>query len=317
MTVLVVALTSGTAFLCLIVSLATFLAAFDVLGGVLIACLVLLGAGTAAAAVMLRGAGDETPPAPAAASGTPGALPARASDTPTLRLIEGVAGELKNSVSTIIGFSELLCARRGPAHEDPEFRNSCRFILENSRSLAAFAAQLHDYARYERGRLQLLEQQVEAAELVETALGLCRDTAEKADVVIVATLLEGAELCCDAGRIRQAIASLVLWQVSAAAPGAVIELRLMKLAGGELAVSVTNRGGRALTAEKERLFEPQLGREGLNGFALPIARRVALLHSGDVTVDSASGLGTVARLVLPAHRLTWAAPGGDRQTRAA
>jgi signal transduction histidine kinase len=66
---------------------------------------------------------------------------------------------------------------------------------------------------------------------------------------------------------------------------------------------------------RDRLFEPQLSLTGLRGFALPIARRVALLHAGEVTAASNPGEGTTARLTLPAARVAW--PDQHRSARAA
>ena len=68
---------------------------------------------------------------------------------------------------------------------------------------------------------------------------------------------------------------------------------------------------------RDRLFEPQLSLTGLRGFALPIARRVALLHAGDVTAASSPGEGTAARLTLPPQRVAWPDAEANRPARAA
>lgn len=231
-------------------------------------------------------------------------LPAQGGE---LRLIEGIAATLKDAAATIKGFTELLAGAPAGPPRDAETRRACRILLENAQALSGFAADIHDFARHEQGRLRLLEQQVDAAELIAAALSLCGGPAEEADIVIMAVLLEGVELRCDAARIRQAIASLALWMMAAAAPGALIEVRLGRQRDGGAAVSLCLRASAPERRPGDWPFEPQPRRDGLSAFALPVARRVALLHSGGVTIEPNRHGGLTARLTLPPHRVIWPA----------
>lgn len=226
-------------------------------------------------------------------------------DRPELRLLETVAGVLRDGLIPIRGFSELL-ARGGPQERrGPQAMNASRFILDNSEDLSRFVANLQDFVRHEQGRVRLVEQHVDAAELIEAALGICRGTAERADVVLVARLLDGLELRCDAARIRQAIANMVLWAAGTAPAGSVVGVRLFEGEGNSLGISVTSTAELARESVAASAFDPHLPLEGLRGFALPVARRVALLHAGDLTIDSGPGAGTTACLILPPHRVIW------------
>ena len=237
--------------------------------------------------------------------------------SPDLRIVEGVAVVLRDALSTLRGFSELLVAAPGKGRGGPDIGEACRFILEVSDDLTGFAANLQDFVRCEQGRMRLLEQQSDAAELVEAALGPCRRTAERADVVIIATLPEGVELRCDPARIRSAVANIVLWAAKTAPAGSVVTVRLLRLPGEALAVAVAGAAPFPGETAARALFEPQLDRHGLAGLALPIARRVALLHSGEVTVEGGADGGTIARLILPPSRVTWPDRAANRANRAA
>jgi light-regulated signal transduction histidine kinase (bacteriophytochrome) len=212
-----------------------------------------------------------------------------------LSLIESVAGTLRDGLSTIKGFSELL------AHgESADAASASRFILESSEDLNRFLANLQEFVRHEQGRLCLLEQQVDAAELVESALSACRGTAERADITILARLIEGVELNCDPPRIRNAIANMVLWAAGMAIPGSAIVLRLLCLPDGGIAIAVT---GMVAAPPPDALFEPRPDADGLLSFSLPVARRVALLHSGDLTADHGAGGVMTLCLMLPPDRV--------------
>lgn len=299
------ALCAALAFIGLMGATAAVYLAVDALGAVLMAAFLLAGVAFAASGWIYHWRSRGVAPRVAAAP-APSPAPPPNPDPAGLRLLEAVAAEVKSSASTIKGFAEVAGAA-------PEFDNArtLGYLRSAAAEFSVFAAQLHDFVRFERGRLRLADRQADAAELVETALALCRDKAEAADAVIVAKLPEGVELTCDAERLRQAIGSLVMWAAANAASGSLIDVALLKPAEGGLAVEIRSTLGKALDAlEGERLFEPQPAVNGLRAFALPIARRVALLHSGDVTAACANGCAT-ARLTLPAQRVAWPSAGSS------
>ncbi len=239
-------------------------------------------------------------------------------ETASLELLERVASEVMAAAGTIKGFAQVLAPDPAAQAAGRERHAASGFMLANSRDLLAFASGLHDYVRFERGRLRLCEQQVAAAELIESALALCQDEAEARDLIIMARLVDGAEIRGDAERIRQAIAGLVHWALATAGPGGILDVTLGKLADGGLAVDI---GGRTSVPGPlpgpAQLFEPRLETEGLRGFALPIAKRVALLHGGEVVLGSTAGHGASARLTLPSSRVMWLDAAETQNARAA
>ena len=302
------ALAAGAGFTLLLAGAVAVYAAVDLLGALLIAVFVLASLGFAASGWVAywRSLAAPSLAHPLVERRSP--LRNAGQDSPAHRLLEAVAVEVKSAAGTIRGFAEIL-----PQGADDA---PGRHLLEASRGLFGFASELHDYIRFERGRLRLKEQQVDAGELVEAALASCRASAEEAGTTIDAAIPAAVELSCDAERIRQAIASLVMWAVRASAPGGLVAVKLLRLPAQGLAIDIVSSaeavgGGQP----RDRLFEPQLSLTGLKGFALPIARRVALLHAGEVTAASSPGEGTRARLTLPAGRVAW--PDQQRPARAA
>jgi K+-sensing histidine kinase KdpD len=256
------------------------------------------------AAALLKALGlqrqAEAPPAAVTGSST---APQSKLPEAELRLIESVAVALRDAVDTLRGFSELLARGEGPRRGSEAAETASRFILEGSEDLNRFLANLQDFVRLEQGRLRLAEQQADPAELVEAALSACRTAVERADVTILARLAEGLELHCDPVRISNAIADMVLWAAYMAPAGSKIGLTLSGLPEAGVALSVTATVELHERGAVEGLFEPDPAAHGLRGFSLPVARRVALLHSGDLTAEHGPGGQTTLHLVLPAHRI--------------
>ena len=236
---------------------------------------------------------------PPAVTGSP---PATQSKVPVaeLRLIESVAGALREAVDTIRGFSELLARGEGPRRGSETAETASLFILESSEDLNRCLGNLQDFVRLEQGRFRLAEQQADAAELVEAALSACRGAVERADVTILARLAEGLELYCDPVRIRNAIAGMVLWMASVAPAGSKIGLTLSRRPDTRVALSITGISEMHRRGAAEGLFEPDPAAHGLRGFSLPVARRVTLLHGGDLTAEHGPGGKITLHLVLPA-----------------
>ena len=302
---IVAGLCAGAAFAALLAATAAVYVAVDALGALLIGGFLLASVALGASGWLYHlfqrhtARPDAAVPRRTAPEPAPAAGPSHAG----LRLLESVAAEVRTAASSIKEFAGLL---ETPAEAKPA-AEVLAYLRNTSGALCSFAAQFHDYVRFERGRLRLTDQQVDAGELVETALALCRETVEAADTLIVATLSDGVELTCDAERLRQAIASLTLWAVSQAAAGSLIEITLLRLPEGGLALEFRCAALKPAHAQEAAgLFEPQPQVNGLNAFALPIARRVALLHSGDVTAGCANGRA-MARLTLPPQRVAWPA----------
>lgn len=236
----------------------------------------------------------------AAASRAVRAFPRQAAASPAApvadyHMIEAVAGALRDRLSAIEGFSELLARGSGA-----DRATAGRHILESSGELNRFLANLQDFVRHETGKLSLAEIEVDAAELVQSALATCRGMAERADVTILARLTDGVDLLCDPLRLRNAIANMVLWTLGAAPAGSVIHLRLLRTPQGGMAVAVT---AMVETPPREMLFEPRPADDGLMSFALPVARRIALLHGGDLTAEHTAGGVITLYLVLPQSRV--------------
>jgi signal transduction histidine kinase len=86
-------------------------------------------------------------------------------------------------------------------------------------------------------------------------------------------------------------------------PGAAIDVEL-RVRGDDVVVVVSDNGSGVPAEERERIFEPfyrgraQRGIPG-DGLGLPISRRIARAHGGDLKLESAPGRGCAFHVSLP------------------
>jgi signal transduction histidine kinase len=234
-----------------------------------------------------------------------------------LQFIEDVIQVVRLPLNTILGFAEILQSHAIHDLTESERRTYHQLLLDSSRQLANFVADVGDMTRIDAHHFQLLDQEVDAAELTEIAMKFCREAAEEADAVVIVNVIDNIELRCDAARIRRVLVTLVTRAVAVSRPGATVNVSLIQHPDGGLDFTVSDQGD-SLTAEEIALaFEPSLHARGLDGLSLPIARRIAHLHGGRLTFESALGGGMIARLTLPAVRLSWKAGTAPGSIRAA
>ena len=90
--------------------------------------------------------------------------------------------------------------------------------------------------------LPSIEQDIDAAELVEIAVKMCRDQAEKADVTLVAKLTDGIEVRADITRTKQIILNLLTNAIKFSMAGGVVNIELVRLRDDRLAIVVRDGG---------------------------------------------------------------------------
>lgn len=223
--------------------------------------------------------------------------------------------ELKTPLNAIVGFSEMLIAQREGPLGSPVYAEYAATILQSSTHLRNIIADILDVTRIERGSLHLVEQEMDAAEILEVAYKMCREQAKTADIPLAADLENTAEIEGDITRIRQVLINLVTNAIKFSRPGNAIALWIERRPDDGLAFVIEDNGIGIAPDAIERVFEPfeqgdasSSRRHGGIGLGLAIARKIARLHDGDVTLDSILDEGTTARLILPPARVKWPQP---------
>jgi PAS domain S-box-containing protein len=223
-----------------------------------------------------------------------------------------ISHELRTPINAIVGFSEVLNSSQSENLSVTNRKDYHNTILESAKHLQSLINDILDATRIERGTLQLFDQENDAAELLEAAIKICRDQATKANISIVAHVSEDVSLTGDMTRLMQVILNLLANAIKFSPTGGIVNIDMQCGAERELIISIRDAGIGIGVEDAERMFEPFVqGDEGSTrrfggvGLGLSIARRIARLHGGDVTLNGEPGVGTDARLIIPAARVRW------------
>ena len=224
--------------------------------------------------------------------------------------------ELRTPLNSIVGFSQMLAEEQQGPHANPRYAEYAKSIYQSGCHLTSLINDILDITRFERGSMSLVEQEVDMVELTEICVKMCRQAAEETHVGLVQNYaFTQLEVMGDITRLRQILINLITNAIKFSSPDSSVEVKVERTADGRVAVVVIDAGIGIDTAKLERIFEPftqvdgGLSRRfGGLGLGLAVARRMARLHGGDVVITSEPGLGTTARLVLPASRVLAATP---------
>jgi signal transduction histidine kinase len=259
-----------------------------------------------------RGMGRDVSAVVAAEARAKAALTAvEATSAAKSRFLSIVSHELRTPIHAIVGYSDLLARDPEATRSSKSLKEFCDAIQSNARLLQGLINDILDATRLERGSLRLVEQDIDAAELAESAIRECRAAAEASNVTIIGKLADGVSLNGDLARLKQAICNVLSNAIKFSPEGGIVHIEMLR-AGSGLVFQIRDAGGGIAAEDIPRMFEPfgqlddSLSRpHGGLGLGLAIARRVFQLHNGDATLVSVLGGGTTISLSLPGARVSW------------
>jgi signal transduction histidine kinase len=219
--------------------------------------------------------------------------------------------ELRTPLNAIIGFSEIIAEERDGPLGNPSYREFAQSIVDSSRSLQSIISDILDAGRIERGSFRLLDQEVDASELADAVIRRCRSMANQAGIPRIDVACEvQVEIRGDLVRLTQILTHLLTNAIKFTPRQGTISLTVAERPGEGIAFTVTDSGIGIEPKDLERVFEPFFQAEvgasrhfGGTGLGLAIAKKLAEAHGGDITLDSAPGLGTRATFVIPEERV--------------
>ena len=220
-----------------------------------------------------------------------------------------VSHELKNPLTSIKGYAQLLRLQLERTHSEPlsEQEQVCLQVIEEEIDrLSGLASDVIDVARLQSGRLAL---QLDDVELV----GLVRRVAQRQQMTTTTHSLrvqldvETLWLRADRSRLEQVLLNLVGNAIKYSPAGGPVEIQLAELAEAQaVQVSIQDHGIGIPREQQARLFgrfvrATNASAKGIpgTGLGLFLCRELIERHGGQVWVESEEGQGTTITFVLP------------------
>ncbi|MHB1511530.1 MAG: PAS domain-containing sensor histidine kinase [Acidimicrobiales bacterium] len=215
-----------------------------------------------------------------------------------------ISHELRTPLTSILSFTELL--RDGVGRDDPaEQVEFLDVITRNAQRLLALVDDLVLLDRAETGILALDLIPLDLASVVQDAVTTFSPQAETKHLSLECNLEEGAPLVGDERRIAQLLDVLLSNAVKFTPEGGRVTVSATS-SGDHWFISVTDTGIGVPQLERDSLFErffrasnARAARIPGSGLGLSVARAIARLHGGNISIANAAVSGTVVLVALP------------------
>ena len=224
--------------------------------------------------------------------------------------LANMSHELRTPLNAIIGFSDILMGQIFGPLGDPRYTDYARDIRDSGLHLLNLINDVLDVSKVEFGKVELTEEPVDIAAVVEACTRLMRDRAEAAGVRMIQTLPPGLpQIKGDSRRLKQILLNLLSNAVKFTPSGGRVTVRAASAADG-FSIAVEDTGIGIAKEDLETALRPfgqidsRLARKYQGtGLGLPLARSMAELHGGRLELDSLPGHGTTAVIWLPPARI--------------
>jgi signal transduction histidine kinase len=222
--------------------------------------------------------------------------------------IATVSHELRAPLTVIQGYSETLLDDLNRGWWDAEAeRDLLEIVRSSADTLGRLVENLLDAATLEVGVLRLQTEPVRVERIAEQIVARRDGLADRHDLRVEAA--PGLPLAlADPLRVEQVMTNLIDNAVKYSPDGGPVTMRVeSRTGGGELTVSVSDRGLGLDPEQAERVFErfyragePVSGGPRGVGLGLFLCKRLVEAQGGTIWVESEPGIGSTFRFALPA-----------------
>jgi signal transduction histidine kinase len=219
----------------------------------------------------------------------------RETDEQRRNLLADVTHELRTPLTVIQGNLEGMLDGVYPADE-----TNLRALLDETHLLSRLVEDLRTLALAESGALQLKKEPTDLVMLIRETLAAFQSQADAAGVALAVEAIELPLIELDPGRMRQVFSNLITNALRYSPAGSSVLVRC-RLADGQVQVEVRDSGPGIPAEDLPHVFERfyKSADSGGTGLGLAIARHLVNAHGGTISAESAPGMGTTIRVVLP------------------
>jgi len=220
--------------------------------------------------------------------------------------LANMSHELRTPLNAVIGFSEVLQERMfGELNEkQADYVND---IHSSGRHLLSLINDILDLSKIEAGRMELEPSEFHLPAMLETALTLVRERAQRHGIALSLDAAPGVGIVQgDERKLKQVTLNLLSNAVKFTPEGGSVRLGA-RMNGSAVEVWVTDTGVGIAPQEQALVFDEfrQVGTDSARkaegtGLGLALAKKFIELHGGTIRLESAPGRGSTFTFTLPA-----------------
>ena len=229
----------------------------------------------------------------------------RAASEAKSKFLANVSHEFRTPLNSILALSRLLLDEVDGALQ-PEQHKQISFIRRSAETLLEFVNDLLDLAKVEAGKVDVRPAEFFLPEFIRGLRGVLKPLNKNAAVGLIFEEGEPVVIVTDEGKLAQILRNLVSNALKFTEVGEVrVSSKLDRIRG--LATFEVRDTGIGIAAEDQRRifaeFEQvpghfQLKNKG-SGLGLTLSQRLARLLRGEITLESAPGIGSTFRVCIP------------------
>jgi signal transduction histidine kinase len=216
----------------------------------------------------------------------------------------GVAHELNNPMTTVVGFTEMILA---DLPEDSPYKMDLALVLREARRAVSVVRRLLDFSRQN----ETTRVKADVNELVEETLALTRHLLRTDGIDVAFRSAPNLPwVLVDRNQIKQVILNLISNAQHAMPSGGrlIIETALQKMRGQDGVIIALQDSGIGISQENlARIFEPFFttrGDHGGTGLGLSVTYGIISEHRGMIEVESVVNAGSTFRVWLPLETIS-------------
>jgi signal transduction histidine kinase len=219
--------------------------------------------------------------------------------------------ELRTPLNAIIGFAEMMQRGSFGPLGHKRYDEYVGDIHTSGRHLLEMVNDILDLTKAEAGKLDLVEESIDVAEIADAACRMVAPQARARSIIVSNRIPRSLpKLRADERRMTQIILNFVSNAVKFSNDGGRVELDAFIEEDGSFAVTVRDNGIGIAEADIPRVMQifqqadhGHARRYGGTGLGLPLAKKLIELHDGNLVLESIQSLGTRIMARFPASRI--------------
>ncbi|HEY3147986.1 MAG TPA: ATP-binding protein, partial [Dongiaceae bacterium] len=220
--------------------------------------------------------------------------------------LASMSHELRTPLNAIIGFSDVMKTEVFGPVSPPRYAEYVRMISDSGTHLLSLINDVLDLSKVEAGRMTLAIESLSTADIYGQALGLTQPLATQRSVKLTGRLNgERGVLHGDERAVKQILLNLISNAIKFTEPEGTVQLEITDNAEGAV-LRVADTGVGMDETDLVKALEPygQINstvtrKSNGTGLGLPLAKRLAELHGGRLSLVSTKGVGTTVTVTLP------------------